>query len=252
MGEHTGISYTHHTFSPWWGCTKISEECVNCYAEKVGARGGVEWGKGKPRLLMSDSTWSQPERWDRAAARAGERRRVLPSMCDFLDPEVPAEWLERFYDLVRRTPHLDWMLLTKRAERLLFVPEDVLTPNWVGITAGTQRRLKERAKWLLRVRARLRFVSAEPLLGPLDEIGSLRYHLTRPGEDGINLVIVGCESGHGARPMDLAWARQIRDDCAEYDGAAFYLKQAVVDGKLVKLPRLDGCRYDEMPIVRAA
>jgi protein gp37 len=252
VGERTGISYAHHTFSPWWGCTKISEECLNCYAEKVGARREVEWGKGKPRRLISDATWKLPERWAHAADATGERRRVLPSMCDFLDSEVPAEWRERFYALVRDTSYaLDWMLLTKRAERLLEVPEDVLAGAWVGITAGTQPRLKERAKWLLRVPARLRFVSAEPLLGPL-ELGRLRYHLTRPGEDGINLVIVGCESGPGARPMDLDWARRIRDDCAECDGAVFYLKQAMVDGKLVKLPLLDGHRHDQMPAARAA
>lgn len=257
MGERTGIVYARHTFSPWWGCTKVSPGCAHCYAEITGARRGVKWGNGEKRMPVSEATWKMPARWARAAAKAGERRRVLVSMCDWLDEYAPREWYTRFCDLVRETAYaLDWMLLTKRSERLQRVSADVLEAAWVGVTvedADHAYRLDD----LCDVPARVRFISCEPLLS----LPNLRRPCAgcpecgsedRPGghiPNGIDLVIAGGESGKGWRPLDIDWLRAIRRDC-DRAGVAFYLKQ-LAGYNPTSLPELDGRCHDAMPQVRA-
>lgn len=136
-----------------------------------------------------------------------------------------------------------YVVITKRAERMArvtgllhSVPANVV----LLVSASNQVEVKERAKWLLRCPATTRGLSLEPLIGPVD-LSPLRYHLTRPGESGINWVVTAAESGPRARPLKLAWVRKIRDDCAEYDGAIFTYKDQR------GFPRLDGVRHDAGP-----
>lgn len=191
MGENSGIQWTNHTFNPWIGCTKVSPGCTNCYAETQRKRFGKdEWGIGKPRTRTSAANWRKPLAWDRAAAKAGERHRVFcASLADWLDPEVPIEWLADLLWLVAATPNLDWLLLTKRPElwrdRMTAAkaaarwsgsdsPAFVLASDWldgrappsvwVGTTVEDQRRADERIPHLLSIPARVRFLSCEPLL----------------------------------------------------------------------------------------
>ena len=127
MAEKTGISWTHHTFNPWWGCTKVSPGCKNCYAETFASRYGFDvWGPGKARRTFSLAHWEEPLKWNRDAELAGERRRVFcASMADVFEAEAPAGELARLWALIRLTPWLDWLLLTKRAERIAeSLPDD--------------------------------------------------------------------------------------------------------------------------------
>src|SRR3979490_3351945 len=112
------IEWTHHTWNPWSGCTKVSPGCAHCYAETLSKRWGKDiWGPGKERQRTSAAYWRQPLRWDRESASIGERKRVFcASMADVFDSEVPRQWRSDLFDLIRKTQHLDWLLLTKRPE----------------------------------------------------------------------------------------------------------------------------------------
>ena len=129
MGKTTGISWTDHTFNPWWGCVKVSPGCQRCYAEtwdKAKGGGISHWGPTAPRRFFGDKHWAEPLAWNRAAERDGVRRRVLcGSMCDVFEHR-PDLGDHRFclYSLIEQTPMLDWLLLTKRPENVMdFVPE---------------------------------------------------------------------------------------------------------------------------------
>lgn len=277
--ENSGIAWTDHTFNPWRGCTKVSEGCAHCYAETLSARNhavlGV-WGPSGTRVTASDSAWREPEKWNRSAGRVGTRARVFcASLADvFEGPEtmpenhgqhggVTATWIDqwmpwlgnsviatarnRLFHLINHTPHLDWLLLTKRPENVMPMygswlhwrtrfpmaddvgefeqtppPSPTWPPTfpanvWVGTTAENQERADQRIPVLLQVPARVRFVSVEPQLGPVD----LRRWLDR---NGVNWVISGGESGSGARPYDTNWARMLRDMCGDA-GVPFFMKQ---------------------------
>lgn len=275
MGERTEIAWTHATFNPWWGCVRVSPGCENCYAESSAKRWGhAIWGPASttPRRFFGKKHWDEPLKWDRAAAAAGERRRVFcASMADVFENNgtLNAErW--RLWSLIRATPNLDWLLLTKRPENLLGMlpwtigaadetcerdvckaaildgvccPPDscdiadrqranVPWPNvWIGVTAEDQARADQRIPILAAVPAVVRFVSAEPLLGPLVlrrwlEIGR------RPNGSWersgflpeIDWVIIGGESGHSARPFNIEWARDIVKEC-QVAGVAPFVKQ---------------------------
>ena len=252
MGEKTAIEWTHHTFNPWWGCTKVSPACEHCYAESHARRFGVGWGDQAIRKPASEATWAEPLRWARAAEKAGERRRVFcASMADVFDlPRMQLHELrERLWTVIAATPWLDWLLLTKRPQHILgLVPiawRDGFPPNvWVGTTVEDQRRAEARIPSLLRVPARVRFLSCEPLLGPLVLDPWLRRRVVRAHEiltdrmvedgwshpdgdgdhGGLQWVIAGGESGHGARPTHPDWFRAVRDQC-EGAGVPFLLKQ---------------------------
>ena len=120
MAKETNIGWTDHTFGPWNGCTKVSEECRYCYAEVIADRNPkiqTEWGKGKPRRPASEAAWKEPLRWNENAKRDGVRRKVFcASMADVFDPEAPEGSRARLFELIRKTPNLDWLLLTKRPE----------------------------------------------------------------------------------------------------------------------------------------
>ena len=237
MGEQTAIEWTDHTFNPWWGCTKVSPGCANCYAESFDKRlGGNHWGPAAPRRTFGDKHWNEPLKWNAEAERAGRRARVFcASMADVFDADAPEGALARLWALIRQTPSLDWQLLTKRPERIQqSLPLDWGSRGyanvWLGTSVEDQKRADERVPVLAQVPARVRFLSCEPLLGAVD--------LTRipvptgkewPGwadllREHVQWVIAGGESGPHARPMRTSWVRSLRDQCAR-EGVAFLFKQ---------------------------
>jgi protein gp37 len=238
MGESTKIEWTDHTFNPWWGCTRVSPGCEHCYAESFSKRVGLPiWGRRKPRRFMSDAYWTAPLNWNAKAERAGRRRRVFcGSMCDVFerrsDLETPRT---RLFRLIEATPALDWLLLSKRPENMLSLSRaagwrfDWPRNVWAGCTVEDQRRADERILALVQVPAMVRFLSCEPLLERvnLGLLGTLPKDIFPNYTmlwERIHWVIAGGESGHGARPFDLRWARALRDECVAAR-VAFFCKQ---------------------------
>jgi protein gp37 len=257
VGENTTIAWTNHTFNPWRGCTKISAGCAHCYAEAMSFRNpgvlGV-WGDNGTRVVAAESMWRQPLKWDREAGKAGERRRVF---CASLG-DVFEDWVDlvnpriRLFGLIQSTPNLDWLLLTKRPENVKPWLEGArlqrlwpLSNVWLGVSVEHQAAADERIPILLSIPAQVRFLSMEPLLGPVnldsirrqlpDSIGVVRGGVLGDTDGrmfsprgakgfGIDWVIVGGESGPKARPFDLAWARSIRDQCKSA-GVPCFVKQ---------------------------
>jgi protein gp37 len=262
MAQNSNIEWTDHTFNPWSGCTKVSPACEHCYAEvnySVKMR-GVKWGKYGNRIIASDSMWKQPLKWNRQAEAEGVRKRVFcASLADVFEGRstMPDESVGpineariRLFNLIVATPHLDWLLLTKRPENVLLFLDwlsDIGTRStlpdnvWIGTTVENQEWADKRIPELLKIPAKVRFLSAEPLLGPVDLqqhfgichdcdalIDEHRYN----GEflsayhypPGIHLVIVGGESGPKARPMDITWAMSIIEQC-KVAGVPVFMKQ---------------------------
>jgi protein gp37 len=239
MAENSKIEWTDHTFNPWIGCTKVSPGCDHCYAEaRMDTRlHRVHWGAGEPR--QRTKTWADPKRWDKAHeafyATHGRRQRVFcASLADVFDNQVPETWRIDLFALIEETPHLDWLLLTKRignaAGMLPWGPCSPPWPNvWLGATVVNQDEADRDIPKLLATPARVRFLSMEPLLGPVDVFSDMTGELLitsgneyDPGR--IDWVIAGGESGHGARPMHPDWARSLRDQCAAA-GVPFLFKQ---------------------------
>jgi protein gp37 len=222
MGANSKIEWTTHTFNPWWGCTKVSEACKNCYAEAWSKRVGQKvWGPKAARRTMSDAHWKQPIKWNREAERDSNRPRVFcASMADVFEdrPEL-LEPRDRLFDLIEATPNLDWLLLTKRPQNIRELarwdhewPDNV----WLGTTVELQTRADELLPYLAKIPAKVRFISAEPLLGPLDIDDWLA--------STIDWVITGGESGPKARPASPAWFRELHRQCME-NSVAFHFKQ---------------------------
>lgn len=179
MGEETKIEWTDHTFSPWWGCEEVSPGCARCYARTfaVSRLKLPIWGPKAERRFFSDRHWAAPLKWARAAEREGVRRRVFcASMADVFEDRLDlVEPRERLFRLIEATPSLDWLLLTRRPENVQRLcrwsvrrggtwPANV----WLGTTAEDQKRLGERVEFLIQEPAAVRFLSVEPMLGPLD------------------------------------------------------------------------------------
>lgn len=300
--ENSRIEWTTHTFNPWEGCAKVSPGCKNCYANSqhqlhhssLKSQQGTCWGVNAPRLGKSEDNWKKPLKWNREAQAAGVRARVFcASMADVFEPqsvlsaayvgqtaEVPAgpgrTRTVRFVDIAQErlrllrliydTPHLDWLLLTKRPENILpalqeaklaaaqagmaeivdfQVPpfyrwlvewanyKQVPANVWLGTSVENQEQADARIPHLLAAPAAVRFLSCEPLLSAIDlrAAGALGQY-TPPGPSsfagrtsgGVDWVIVGGESGHGARPMHPQWAHGLRDQCTAA-GVAFFFKQ---------------------------
>lgn len=238
MAETTKIEWADATISLWWGCTKVSPGCAGCYAEAFSKRWGKRiWGPGAPREDHRASARKLALKLHRQAEREGRTLRVFcASMADWLDPEVPAEWLADLLALIGETPHLTWMLLTKRpelwGERVRQVALHAKPANrvawewqaqekppanvWVGTTVEDQERCDQRLARLCAIPASVRFLSCEPLLGPLN--------LRLISDSLVHWVICGGESGRGARPMHPEWARSLRDQC-QAAGVAYFFKQ---------------------------
>ena len=227
------IEWTTHTFNPWWGCAKVSPGCAHCYAESLSKRyGRATWGVDGTRPVASDTYWKQPLKWNREAAGLAERPRVFcASMADVFENRRDLdEPRKRLWALIAATPNLDWLLLTKRPEQVRDLvcwgwrstgqwPANV----WLGTTCEDQQRANERIPHLLSHPARVRFLSVEPQCGPVD-LTSFFHPCYRALFGDLHWVIQGGESGHGARPFDVEWARALRDDC-KAAGVAYHLKQ---------------------------
>lgn len=236
-----GSSLPGYTFNPWHGCVKVSAGCKFCYADAQDKRfGPSHWGPGNERKLMSEAYWRQPLRWNVEAAAAGIRRKVFcASMADVFEV-LPAghpsfgeqqEARERLWELIDVTTHLDWLLLTKRPANVRFLappswwrqgfPANV----WIGTSVEDQAAADARIPHLLQTPAAVRFLSCEPLLGPVDLTSWLGFHCSDvPDDSKIHWIIAGGESGPGARPMHPDWARGLRDQTVA-SGVPFFFKQ---------------------------
>ena len=274
MAENSKIEWTDHTFNPWWGCTKVSSACDNCYAEAWAKRTGHRvWGYRAERRFLSEIYWKQPLRWNKEAKKQGRRARVFcASMADVFEWRSDLKtWREKLWVLIDETPNLDWLILTKRPHlisRLSPWGQDWPQNVWLGTTVESQEFAEKRIPHLVENPAMIRFLSCDPLRSGLD----LSIWLE---EGAIDWVIAGGESGPGARPSDPAWFRDLRDQCIE-SSVAFHFKQwgdwaplASVDpikipssldvenwsepvgrfGKKVCARSLDNFEWDELPIV---
>jgi len=250
MAETSKIEWCDSTFNAWIGCTKIAPACDFCYAADMAKRyGWVEWGN-HPRKRTSAALWAGPKKWQRQAAdffaEHGRKRRVFcSSLADVFDNQVPPEWRADLWDLIRATPDLNWLLLTKRPQNIEgMLPafwDDVKGHVWLGTTVENQKYADQNIPHLLKHDSAVRFISAEPLLGPIDlsSIDVTGYEEVLPLgaawlgrlEDGeeehqrrIDWVIAGGESGPHARPSEVKWFRGLRDQCVAA-GVPFLFKQ---------------------------
>jgi len=246
VAEETGISWCDRTWSPWIGCTKVSPACDGCYAAHLmdTRLGRVEWGPHGERKRTSESYWRNLAKWDREAKAAGRIISVFPSLCDpwdnAADPGIRREW----FSVMRETPHLLHLLLSKRPQNAVAMAEAAggLPENAaLGATCENQEVANRNVRHLLDAARDLRpafsFVSAEPLLGPIDftrivygkagDFTVVRDALKASGIERIDWVITGGETdqgGHKARPTHPDWFRSIRDQCAAA-GVPYHHKQ---------------------------
>ena len=243
MAEQTEISWADATFNPWIGCTKVSPACDFCYAARDNERRKwvSGWGAGVPRRRTK--TWGNPLTWDRKAAVTGLRPRVFcASLADVFDNEIPDEWRTDLWALLRATPNLRWILLTKRIGNAA----KMLPADWPYPNAGLMATLANQEEWdrdwpkLARTPATWRGVSAEPLLGPID-IGTAKP----------DWLIVGGESGPQHRHTNPDWVRSLRDQCAA-NGVAFHFKQWGGVRPKSNGCELDGREYKDFPAALAA
>lgn len=222
LAKNSRIEWTTHTFNPWWGCVKVSPACKHCYAEAWAKRVGSRvWGIKAERRFFGDKHWSEPIKWDAAAAEAGERPRVFcASMADvFEDRRDLDDARIRLWKLIEATPNLDWLLLTKRPELVRkMVPWGQSWPAniWLGTTVEDQEWAEERLPHLAKIPAAVRFISAEPLLGSLNISRWLGEH--------IDWVITGGESGPKARPSSPSWFLDLLNQCMASE-VPFHFKQ---------------------------
>lgn len=266
MSANSTIQWTDHTRNFWSGCTKVSPGCLHCYAESLAKRNTVtfgKWGKGAPRSWHGKAAREDLMKWNTRAAKARTTIRVFPnSMSDWLDDEVPVEWLAHMLDTIRITPNLIYQLLTKRPENFrprlekvlgiiprtgleldhamlrtrieimlngwagysYIAPEAGRENYWMGTTVEDQQRADERIPLLLDIPARVRFLSCEPLLGPVKidhiRIGDNQWFPMQH----LHWVITGGESGPKCRTANVDWFRSLRDQCGAA-GVPYFLKQ---------------------------
>lgn len=230
MGEQTNISWCDHTFNPWIGCTKVSPACDGCYAEAMMDKryGRVQWGapgKGNgTRVRTSPGNWHQPIRWNKAAEKAGTRPFVFcASLADVFDNQIPAEWRSDLFALIRSTPSLVWLLLTKRPQNIIRLSADAGGLPWnaaLGATFANQAEYD---------RDRMKLWEAGQRLAPLFTFGSFEplLGLVILDKYAPDWIITGGETdqgGHKARPTHPDWFRSLRDQCAAA-GVAYHHKQ---------------------------
>ncbi len=237
MADRSAIEWTESTWNPVTGCSKVSPGCAHCYAEAFAERWrgvpGHPYEQGFD-LRLWPSRLEQPLAWKRP------RTIFVNSMSDLFHEDVPAEFIASVFDVMARAEWHTFQILTKRHERLVELAADLSWPPnvWMGVTIEN-RRFVHRADALRAVPAAVRFVSAEPLLGPLEGLDL----------EGIDWLIAGGESGPGHRPVRVEWLRELRNRC-EADGVAFFFKQwggirPKSGGRI-----LDGRTWDEMPVAR--
>jgi len=275
----TTIEWADEVWNPVVGCTKVSQGCANCYAERIYER--FHPGQKFTDVHMIPGKLDDPLHWKKP------RRVFVNSMSDLFHEDVTDEFIVKIWRTMFAAQQHTFIILTKRARRMfewvstftaIFeainqeggeIVVDTPLPNvWLGVSAEDQKAADERIPLLLQTPAAVRFVSVEPMLGPVDlspkdrVVESLSPWYSEDGFDPtasqkvidrahwlfpkIDWVICGGESGPDARPMHPDWVRGLRDQC-ENDGVPFFLKQMMVDGKLVKMPELDGRVWDQYP-----
>ena len=238
MADNSAIEWTDATWNPVTGCTKIGPGCDHCYAERFAERfrgvPGHPYEQGFD-LTLRQKRLDQPARWRRP------RMIFVNSMSDLFHKKVPTTFIDQVFDTMEAADHHIYQVLTKRSSRLASYVNQRYSETpaskhiWLGVSIEDQQRSK-RVAHLQRANATIRFLSVEPLLGPIGPVDLA----------GIAWVIVGGESGPGARPMDINWAREMRDQCAQ-QGVRFFFKQwggktSKAGGRL-----LDGEFHDDFP-----
>ncbi len=235
MAQGSSIEWTEATWNPVTGCTKISAGCKYCYAERMANRlhlmGKSQYANGfdvtiHEEMLTRPAEWKQP------------RTIFVNSMSDLFHEKIPFDFIKRVFQVMNESDHHTFQILTKRPHvALAYASQLEWTPNiWMG-TSVEDQRVVGRIHELRAIKAAVRFLSVEPLIGPIPRLPL----------QGIHWVIVGGESGPKARPMDVAWVRQIRDRCVEREVPFFFKQWGGVNKK--KTGRiLDGQTWDEMPM----
>jgi protein gp37 len=234
MADGSAIEWTEATWNPVTGCDEVSPGCAHCYAKTFAERfrgvPGHPYEQGFDLRLWPERL-DQPMRWKRS------RMVFVNSMSDLFHERIPEEFIRDVFAIMQLADHHTFQILTKRHERLAELAPTLPWPDnvWMGVSIEN-RRFVHRADYLREVAAAVRFISAEPLLGPLEGLDL----------SGIHWLIAGGESGPGHRPMRIEWARELRNRCA-HEGVAFFFKQwggrhPKSGGRL-----LDGDTWDEMP-----
>lgn len=239
MASKTKIEWTEVSWNPVTGCSKISRGCKNCYAERMAFR---LQAMGQRRYRNGFKVTLQPDLLDLPDKWRASRVIFVNSMSDLFHDEVPLDYIEAVFKTIRRNPHHTFQILTKRSKRLAELAEELMWPQnlWMGVSVEgghAARRIDD----LRLVPARIRFLSCEPLIGPIQNM-----HLR-----GIDWVIVGGESGPGARPMNEEWVLDIQRQCAE-EQVSFFFKQWGGVRKKKNGRTLNGRIYDELPLAAVA
>lgn len=236
MASSSSIEWTEATWNPVTGCTKVSEGCRNCYAHRMAKRlhamGNHRYANGFNVTLQHDLI-RKPLEWKKP------KRIFVNSMSDLFHKDVPDSFIFSVFETMIEASHHTFQVLTKRSERLAELGERLPWANniWIGVSVENENVLS-RIDNLRKVPADVRFLSCEPLIGPLDKLNL----------NGIHWVIVGGESGPGSRPMKEEWVTSIRDQCEEQN-TAFFFKQWGGVQKHRFGRELEGKTYDEYPVV---
>jgi len=235
---NTKIEWCERSWNPITGCSKISEGCKHCYAERMSKRlaGRCGYDKDEPfKVTFHPDKLDEPLRWRKPS------RIFVCSMGDLFHEGVDDGLLCRVFDVMAVAEHHTFLILTKRPARMREFFARCVHGNfqnlWLGVTAENQQRADERIPILLQIPAAKRFVSVEPMLGEID----ITKYLTQ-----LDWVICGCESGPNRRTCQTEWIRDLKNQCISV-GVPFFLKQMEVGGKLVKMPELDGQIWNEYP-----
>lgn len=234
MATKSQIEWTEMTWNPVTGCTKVSQGCKHCYAERLALRlqaMGVERYRNAFNVTLQEDSLEVPLGWVKP------RIVFVNSMSDLFHEFIPLEYLKKVFDVMTRCPQHTFQILTKRSQRLRELADQLpWTANiWMGVSVEN-RDVQFRIEHLQSVPAKIRFLSCEPLIGPLDNLSL----------EGIHWVIVGGESGPGARPMEREWVESILAQCRSHD-VPFFFKQWGGVRKDLTGRLLHGKTYSEMP-----
>ncbi|MDP1421678.1 phage Gp37/Gp68 family protein [Peribacillus simplex] len=235
MAGNSSIEWTEATWNPVTGCNKVSDGCKHCYAERMAKR---LHAMRNPRYANGFNVTLHPDLIDTPRKWAKPRKVFVNSMSDLFHKQVPDDFISDVFKTMNETPQHSYQILTKRPERVVEISKLLdFTPNiWMG-TSVENIKVTHRIDLLKQVPANVRFLSCEPLLGPLDDLNLSEIHW----------VIVGGESGPGARPMEADWVRSIRDQC-ENQNVAFFFKQWGGVQKHRFGRELDNRTYNEYPL----